>query len=51
MAMRIRRQHLRNMKCTVHDLEVMDVKPSRVELWVHSNLSRACLCQNIYCEV
>ena len=32
MAKWLRRQHLRDMKCTVHDLEVMDSNTGRVEL-------------------
>ena len=31
----LRRQHLRDMKCTVRDLEVMGSNPSRAELGVH----------------
>ena len=35
MAQWLRRRHS-CMKCTVHDLEVMDSNPGRVELGVHS---------------
>ena len=30
------RQHLRDIKCAVHDLEVMGLNPGHVELVVHS---------------
>ena len=36
MAEWLRRWHLRDMKCTVHDLEVMGLNPGWVELGVHS---------------
>ena len=36
MAEMLRRQRLRDIKCTVHDLDVMGLNPSWVELGVHS---------------
>ena len=32
------RLSLRDMKCIVHELDVMGLKPSQVELEVHSSL-------------
>ena len=36
MAKWLRQRHLRDIKCTVHDLEVMGSNTGRVELGLHS---------------